>query len=141
MVRAAVGAVILAAVLLTALLGTSLQGKDAAAASGGTPHPELDAADARMECQVCHADMTPDVVNEWYSGPHGRFNVKCFVCHGTLDDNFRSAPGDDFCRSCHDDQVKSMSKPLMAGNNCFSCHPPHLLVPHLNVVEYPGGRP
>ncbi len=110
-------------------------------AAEGTNHPEIDDDEALMPCQVCHIDVSEDVVNEWWTGPHGKFNVKCFVCHGALQDNFNAKPGTDFCISCHQDQVEAMTNDFMKDKDCFSCHPQHLLIPHLKVQQYQGERP
>ncbi len=126
--------------IATALLFGALLAASAQAPAEEGAHPELDKGDALTPCQVCHADVTPDIVNRWWTGPHGKFNVKCFVCHGALEGNFDPAPKPDFCVSCHGDQVESMADDFFAGKSCFDCHPQHLLVPHLTVQEYQGGR-
>ena len=56
---------------------------------GAPAHPEVDQA---VECQVCHAEVTPKVVKEWDASPHGKFNVKCFVCHGSIGADFTHGP-------------------------------------------------
>lgn len=136
------------ALWLVALLGSALLLLNSfpglgggALAAEGDEHPEIEEDEALMPCQVCHVDVTEDVVNEWWTSPHGKFNVKCFVCHGALEENFIAKPQTDFCISCHQDQAESMSGDFMEGKNCFSCHPKHLLIPHLKVQQYQGGRP
>jgi len=44
-------------------------------------HPDVD---LNTPCDVCHAEITPLVVEQWNAGPHGEFNVKCFVCHDSI---------------------------------------------------------
>ncbi len=130
---AVVGLIGLHVLFLAPLLGVG----DLLFAAGGEEitHPELDAEELGTECQVCHAEHTPDVVDDWYAGPHGKFIVKCFVCHGSLEGNFEAVPTTDRCISCHSVQSHSMDTEFMQGKNCFTCHPNHLLKPHLAVVE------
>lgn len=100
-------------------------------------HPEVD---ANIECRTCHVDVTPDVVAEWETGPHGQFNVKCFVCHGSVGADFERVPAMDRCVGCHADQLATMERPFFKDKTCFSCHPNHLLQPHLDVPPAGGVR-
>ncbi len=112
------------------------RGKTAAPAVVKPAHPEVDPAEA---CDACHAEVTPQVHQEWFAGRHGMNNVKCFVCHGSVGADFvRRAPVER-CIGCHGEQVASMAHPVMAGKDCFSCHPPHLLSPHRLARGVTGG--
>ncbi|MCP4896135.1 MAG: hypothetical protein GY906_04090 [bacterium] len=104
-----------------------------AADDGASEHFEVD---ADVPCDVCHAEMTPKVFKNWYAGRHGKNNVKCFVCHGSIGSDFTKKPENFRCLGCHADQVAT------AGDvSCFSCHPPHPLTPHLMAPkETEGGE-
>ena len=129
------GVVALAICLLPWLPGAGLPVASAADAVAD-PHPELDEKEAMIDCVTCHAEMTPEVFAEWYAGAHGLMNVKCFVCHGSLDD-FRAAPGTAACISCHSEYLESA--PARGGTmDCFQCHPGHLLDPHRTVPDEEG---
>lgn len=94
---------------------------------GKPVHPQVDASEA---CDVCHRDVTPDIVDAWYASRHGLMNVKCFVCHGAIGPDFvRRAPLSR-CVGCHNDKVESLAKPFFKGKDCFSCHAGHELNPH-----------
>jgi hypothetical protein len=90
-------------------------------------HPDVN---GDTPCDVCHAEMTPEVHQEWYAGRHGKNNVKCFVCHGSIGDDFTKTPPAFRCISCHADQVATIEKQAVPPG-CFDCHPPHLLSPHV----------
>lgn len=100
-------------------------------------HPEVE---GEADCQTCHAEMTPGVVKQWFAGPHGKFNVKCFVCHGSTGEDFVREPSADRCVGCHADQVASLAAwPELQEKSCFSCHPSHALNPHAAAGESKGG--
>ena len=99
-------------------------------------HIEVDPGDT---CDGCHAEMTPEVYQGWYAGKHGINNVKCFVCHGSVGEDFATVPSRDVCESCHFDQAESLAGSELADQSCFSCHPSHTLSPHLNLAQ--GGTP
>jgi len=99
-------------------------------------HPDVDPA---VPCDVCHAEMTPDIHAQWYSGAHGLNNVKCFVCHGSIGDDFTIAPEALRCVGCHADRVASIEQTQPEDTTCFSCHPPHELSPHVVVPEKAEG--
>lgn len=102
-------------------------------------HMEVDGSET---CAGCHRELTPRVVEEWTASRHGLNNVKCFVCHGAADETFRLRPQPRRCQGCHPGQVESFETPAMAGKDCFSCHPPHLLSPHRAAGgKEPGGEP
>ncbi|MFN2239590.1 MAG: multiheme c-type cytochrome [Thermoanaerobaculia bacterium] len=90
-------------------------------------HPEVDTS---FGCVDCHADTHPEVVKAWNAGPHGLNNVLCFMCHGSIGEDFTMRPASGRCISCHGEQVATMSKPMMQGKDCFTCHAPHALNPH-----------
>ena len=75
-------------------------------------HPDVD---LNTPCDVCHTDITPIVVKQWYAGPHGENNVKCFVCHGSIGEDFTMKPDAMRCVGCHADQVATMESPMMSG--------------------------
>lgn len=116
-------------VLAVALVGVALAGPPGKTGKAATrpAHPEVDAAEA---CDACHTDATPQVVAEWFAGKHGMNNVKCFVCHGSVGADFVLRAPAERCIGCHAEQVASLGHPALAGKDCFSCHPPHLLSPH-----------
>lgn len=96
-------------------------------ASENAVHPDVD---TDVPCDVCHGEMTPEVVNEWFAGQHGKNNVKCFVCHGSTGEDFTLTPDAFRCVGCHADQVASIeSQPVQ--KDCFTCHPSHQLSPHV----------
>lgn len=94
-------------------------------------HPELD---EDLPCADCHEDEA----DAWYGGKHGMNNIKCFVCHGSIEDNYMPEPPMERCIGCHADQVASMETEFMEGKNCFTCHTNHSLSPHVSPVH--GGE-
>jgi len=90
-------------------------------------HPEVDQQEA---CDVCHREVTPEVVEAWYQSRHGLFNVKCFVCHGSIGADFTRRAPTSRCVGCHNDKVESLSLPFFSGKDCFACHAGHELNPH-----------
>ncbi len=101
-------------------------------------HPEFEGAG---ECVECHAEpgMTPLVVEEWYASKHGKFLVKCNVCHGSIGEDFTSTPPIERCVGCHSEQVDSMGEPIMKDKTCFSCHTKHGFLSHM-VSARDGGQ-
>lgn len=95
-------------------------------------HPEVATTD---ECDACHADLTPEVVQQWRGSAHGMNLVKCFVCHGSAGADFARRPAPDRCLGCHGEQVATLTGPFMKGKTCFTCHQPHALGPHRVAVE------
>lgn len=107
----------------------------ASAGRGGEPQPKTPAGGheevaASETCDGCHTEVTPEVVADWYAGPHGLVGVKCFVCHGAVGEGFSRQVSTERCVSCHAAQVESLSRTFLAGRDCFACHPPHRLNPH-----------
>ena len=99
-------------------------------------HPDVD---LDLTCAGCHAQVTPDVFRQWYASPHGRNNVKCFVCHGAVGENFMLSPTEQRCVGCHAEQVGGDGEAGEETLPCVQCHPAHLLSPHLELPE--GGTP
>lgn len=114
---------------------------NACAGPAGSPsmHPETDRTDT---CDTCHreTDVTPVVVENWYNGSHGKFMVQCYVCHGSVNEDFVASPTMERCVGCHAEQVDSMSSPFMTDKTCSSCHPNHSLEPHATSFNQ-GGKP
>jgi hypothetical protein len=87
-------------------------------------HPKIPAG---QECSECHQQE----VARWSGSPHGINLVKCLVCHGSLEENFMAKPPASRCEGCHGRQVEQLkSDSFMKGKTCFTCHPPHALLPH-----------
>jgi len=127
------------AAVCCALAGLMLLVGWSAASPGEDGHPEIDGATTPEACDVCHADVTPEVVAEWSAGKHGANNVKCFVCHGSTGADFVEKPvSSKRCIGCHADHVATMGSAAMKGKMCMSCHPAHLLDPHLDTAD--GGE-
>ncbi len=93
-------------------------------------HTEIDEEMANMTCVECHQEYSPEVTENWFDSKHGMNNVKCFVCHGDLEETFVLHPKPDRCIGCHADQVSSLAHDSMAAKDCFSCHDGHILNPH-----------
>ena len=100
-----------------------------------TEHMEVEATDT---CDGCHAEFTPEVHEQWFASKHGLLNVKCFVCHGSTGEDFVRTPVPARCVGCHFAKVESLEDGFMEGRECFSCHPPHRLSPHM-LSEEGGG--
>jgi hypothetical protein len=95
-------------------------------------HPAFDPA---QECRACHAATHSDVVAEWQTSKHGSRGVGCRACHGSLE-AFVRKPGSEKCQACHPRQVDSMATSRqIRKQECWNCHPPHLLNPHLTLEQ------
>ncbi|MGQ9494795.1 MAG: hypothetical protein ACUVRY_00805 [Thermoanaerobaculaceae bacterium] len=90
-------------------------------------HPKVGQEES---CDTCHKEVTPKVVEAWHQSPHGLNNVKCFVCHGSVEQDFTLRAPVTRCVGCHGDEVEAMTNPFFAGKDCFSCHSGHELNPH-----------
>jgi hypothetical protein len=123
-----------------ATLALAFAGAGVAATPGGGPagqaasqapaHPQVEAA---QDCETCHREKTPAVVERWEKSVHGMNSVKCFVCHGSIGSpDFTTRPAMSKCDACHSEQVATMksSLPILQGKTCFTCHDPHALNPH-----------
>ena len=100
-------------------------------------HMEVEATDT---CDGCQAEITPDIHEEWFGSRHGLMNVKCFVCHGAIGEDFMRKPSPERCVGCHFEQVESLDTPFMEGKSCFSCHPSHTLSPHRAGASQGGSQ-
>ncbi len=109
-------------VMCTFPLGAAQKG-----ATGGAPHPAVDAAES---CDGCHAELTPKPFQLWFEGRHGLMGVKCVVCHGSVGEGFTRKPKADRCGGCHGEKADQMKTAFFKGKSCFSCHQPHALNPH-----------
>jgi predicted CXXCH cytochrome family protein len=126
--------------VFAAALALALGGASAAVSStpdpgdqAGAPAPVHPKVEAAQDCETCHRETTPAIVERWEKSPHGKNSVKCFVCHGSLGAaEFTTRPAMSKCDSCHSEQVATMSSslPMMQGKTCFTCHDPHALNPH-----------
>ncbi|MBN8732802.1 MAG: cytochrome C [Acidobacteria bacterium] len=90
-------------------------------------HPDVGAGD----CADCHRATHPPVVADYESSKHGRGLVGCPVCHGSTQAGFVAKPGPERCQPCHAAQVDSLKTPVMKNKDCWSCHVPHRLNPHM----------
>lgn len=73
------------------------------------------------ECVDCHDKQYKD----WQGSAHG-VNVMCFICHGSLDKNFKRRAGISNCNGCHQDYVNDV-KGRKVFRDCFECHDGHTL--------------
>lgn len=121
----------LGATLAAALLWPALA---AAQAPAQAAHPKVDAT---QDCDTCHQQATPAAVKAWAASKHGQGSVKCFVCHGSLED-FVAKPTATKCEMCHGEQVDSLQTPFLKGKTCFDCHQHHALKAHRAPAQ--GGR-
>jgi hypothetical protein len=122
--------------LLLTSAGAATPPGDAISQQAAPPHPQVEAG---QDCETCHREKTPAVVEGWEKGPHGMNSVKCFVCHGSAGDKaFTTRPAMSKCEACHSEQVATMTAPAMKDKTCFTCHDPHALNPHKAAVQ--GGK-
>ena len=87
----------------------------------------------QQQCRVCHQQTTPKVYKEWARSKHAVANVRCFQCHGTLDD-FHKTPPIEKCMACHYHEVETMQKKA-PGMKCWTCHTPHVFQFHGDGVK------
>jgi len=87
----------------------------------------------QQQCRVCHQQATPKVYKEWARSKHAVANVRCFQCHGTLDD-FHKTPPIEKCMACHYHEVETMQKKA-PGMKCWTCHTPHVFQFHGDGVK------
>lgn len=74
------------------------------------------------DCVDCHGN----VYDEWMEGAHGLNNVRCFICHGSLDKYFIKRANINKCNGCHQNEVNDLKK-IRDMKDCFFCHRPHSL--------------
>ena len=100
-----------------------------------TTHPNLgDGA-----CVDCHRHSNADVVADYEASKHGRGLVSCIACHGSVSANFTAKPDSTRCVACHATMVDTLKTPVMKGKNCWSCHVPHRLNPHIALFKNDPG--
>lgn len=126
--------VITAFLVVSALVAVTLS-----VAAGERPAEHME-VEATATCDGCHAETTPEIHAQWYGSKHGLLNVKCFVCHGAIGEEFSLEPAAERCIGCHFEEVESLASPALAGKSCFSCHPPHQLAPHADSAAQGGNR-
>ena len=98
----------------------------------GARHPKIAPG---QECSDCHKQQ----YHQWEAGPHGVNQVKCLVCHGSVEEGFIPKPTANRCSGCHAQFVEQLrSEAFMKHKTCFTCHPPHLLKPHMSAAS--GGE-
>jgi len=120
---------------LTLLAGLVLAGSGVAMADQHPLSPEVIAKlpPQQQQCRVCHQQTTPKVYKEWAHSKHAIANVRCFQCHGTLED-FHKTPPISKCEACHYQEVQTMKKKA-PGFKCWTCHTPHIFEFHGNGVK------
>ncbi len=92
-------------------------------AKGKSVHPEKMGS---QDCMECHADVTPEIAQQWEHSAHGFVGVKCQVCHGD-EKNFVKTPTNDTCQGCHALQVDNNTSPA---TSCATCHKAHNFTIH-----------
>ena len=98
---------------------------------------------SQAECLQCHADQSPELVDQWRDGPHG--GTPCVACHRDRHGRLPAARRDAACSGCHGGVVehsyasskhgvivilqqkrKGWPEPLERGNyrapGCAYCH-------------------
>ena len=87
----------------------------------------------QQQCRVCHQQATPKVYKEWAHSKHSVANVRCFQCHGTLDDFYKTPPIEK-CAACHYNEVVTMQQ-KKPGMICWDCHGQHVFQFHGTGVK------
>ena len=120
---------------LSLLAGLLLAGSGVAMADQHPLSPDVIAKlpPQQQQCRVCHQQTTPKVYKEWARSKHAVANVRCFQCHGTLED-FHKTPPIEKCMACHFQEVETMKKKA-PGMKCWTCHTPHVFEFHGNGVK------
>jgi hydroxylamine dehydrogenase len=67
------------------------------------------------KCVTCHANITPNVVNDWKLSKHADLGIGCDACHGTNHTNAEDTgkakiPTLETCGQCHSDRVEQFKK-------------------------------
>ena len=91
----------------------------------GDKHPDVDWA---IGCQECHADVTPDIFEDWEMSKHGEVNFGCFICHGDGQETFHASGTDNTCGGCHSAQLVEFEQTVF--KSCYDCHNGHTLKFH-----------
>jgi len=120
---------------LSLLAGLVLAGSSVAMADQHPLPPDTIAKlpPQQQQCRVCHEQSTPKVYKEWARSKHAVANVRCFQCHGTLD-NFHKTPPIEKCMACHYHEVETMQKKA-PGMKCWTCHTPHVFQFHGDGIK------
>jgi len=100
-------------------------------------YPENKEVYEAKTCRECHMESTPTIYQEWANSKHGVDNVRCFVCHGTLDE-FTKVPAVESCRGCHAKQFDQVMLPEGKDKTCWNCHPAHSLSVHKTYKTSPS---
>ncbi len=66
------------------------------------PHQKIPAG---KECSSCHKKA----VAEWKASPHGKNDVQCTVCHGTVVEKMTTKPTLAVCGQCHTEHALGMA--------------------------------
>ncbi len=56
---------------------------------------------AGKDCSSCHAK----IFAEWKAGPHGKNDVQCTVCHGTVPEKMNAKVSLSKCGECHSEHA------------------------------------
>ena len=56
---------------------------------------------AGKDCSSCHTK----VYAEWKAGPHGKNEVQCTVCHGTVPEKMTASVSLSKCGECHSEHA------------------------------------
>jgi hypothetical protein len=100
---------------------------------GAPPPAHPDIGQVTGDCLSCHRSQNPEIAADWEASKHGSRNVPCVSCHGAVGANFLRKPGAGRCVACHAEMVDTLKTPLMKGKNCWTCHVPHRLNPHVSL--------
>ena len=83
--------------------------------------------DFTQSCSECHADITPEIYEDWQSSGHGKMNYGCYICHGDGTVEFYPSGDESGCIACHSEDEGHLTR--MDYNGCFDCHDGHTLSP------------
>jgi len=96
---------------------------------GSPARPGHPAVDHRGELRGCHARVTPAIHAAWAGSRHAAA-VGCVACHGRPAPTSSRGPPLRSARPATG-PGRGLSPELpVAGQTCFTCHPPHALSPH-----------
>ena len=62
------------------------------------PHQKIPAG---KDCSSCHTK----IYAEWKAGPHGKNDVQCSVCHGTVTEKLTAKVSLSVCGQCHSEHA------------------------------------
>jgi len=89
-------------------------------------HPDEDFTS--MSCSECHADITPDIYNDWKESGHGKMDYGCYICHGDGLVEFYPTANTEGCVACHSNNEPHLAR--FEYGRCFECHDVHSLSPN-----------